>query len=145
MRSRLLTFTSIAALMLAGANAYAAAVILVYKSPYCGCCSKWVQHLQENGFTVKAVDVKDVSEYRRSFDVPEALGSCHTARIEGYAIEGHVPAKEIKRLLAERPKAKGLAVPSMPPGSPSMEGSRSDQYAVLLFDASGKYSIYQKY
>lgn len=145
MHSRLYTLTALVALMVAGANAHATTVVEVYKSPYCGCCSKWVQHLQENGFAVKTVDVKDVGEYRKRLGVPGALGSCHTAQVEGYAIEGHVPAKDIKRLLAERPKAKGLAVPSMPPGSPGMEGSRSIPYAVLLFDASGGYSTYQNY
>lgn len=120
-------------------------VIEVYKSPYCDCCTAWIKHLKQHGFTVKAHDVGDASEYRAKFGVPYALGSCHTAQAGGYAIEGHVPAREIKRLLAERPKAKGLAVPSMPLGSPGMEGPRSDPYEVLLFQTDGKYSVYQKY
>ncbi len=120
-------------------------VIEVYKSPYCGCCTDWIKHLRQNGFTVKAHDVGDASEYRAKFGVPYELGSCHTAQAGGYAIEGHVPAREIKRLLVEKPKAKGLAVPSMPLGSPGMEGPRSDPYEVLLFQADGKYSVYQKY
>jgi hypothetical protein len=120
-------------------------VVEVYKSPSCGCCKNWIKHLQQNGFAVKAHDVGDPSEYRAKFGVPEQLGSCHTATVEGYAIEGHVPAREIKRLLAERPTAKGLAVPGMPGGSPGMEGPRDDPYAVLLFHADSKYAVYQKY
>jgi len=120
-------------------------VVEVYKSPTCGCCTDWIKHLQRNGFIVKAHDVRDTSAYRAKFGVSDELGSCHTAMAGGYAIEGHVPAREIKRLLAERPEAKGLAVPSMPLGSPGMEGPRSDPYEVLLFQADGKYAVYQKY
>ncbi len=121
------------------------AVIEVYKSATCGCCSDWIKHLQRNGFTVKAHDVGDTSAYRAKFGVPDRLGSCHTATVGGYAIEGHVPAREIKRLLAQKAMAKGLAVPGMPLGSPGMEGPRSDPYEVLLFQADGKYTVYQKY
>lgn len=120
-------------------------VVEVYKSPTCGCCKNWIKHLQQNGFTVKAHDVGDASEYRAKFGVPEQLGSCHTAVVGGYAIEGHVPAREIKRLLAEKPKAKGLAVPGMPRGSPGMDGPIKDPYEVLLFQADAKYKVYQKY
>ena len=120
-------------------------VVEVYKSPTCGCCTDWIKHLRQNGFSVKAHDVADASEYRAKFGVPDQLGSCHTAMVGGYAIEGHVPAREIKRLLAEKPKAKGLAVPGMPRGSPGMEGPVSDPYEVLLFQASGNYAVYQKY
>lgn len=120
-------------------------VVEVYKSPSCGCCTDWIKHLRQNGFSVKAHDVADASEYRAKFGVPDQLGSCHTAVVGGYAIEGHVPAREIKRLLAEKPKAKGLAVPGMPRGSPGMEGPVSDPYEVLLFQASGAYAGYQKY
>ncbi len=121
------------------------AVVEVYKSPTCGCCTDWVKHLQQNGFTVKVHEVTDTSAYRAKFGVPEQFGSCHTAMVGGYAIEGHVPAREIKRLLEEKPKAKGLAVPGMPLGSPGMEGPRSDPYKVLLFQADGKSAVYQKY
>jgi len=121
------------------------AVIEAYKSPYCDCCTEWIRHLKRTGFAVKAHDVGDASAYRAKFGVPYELGSCHTARLGGYAIEGHVPAREIKRLLTERPKGKGLAVPSMPLGSPGMEGPRSDPYEVLLFQADGKYAVFQKY
>ena len=123
----------------------AAPVIEVYKSANCGCCTGWVKHLESNGFTVKAHDVANPSDYREQFGMPKELGSCHTAMVNGYAIEGHVPASEIKRLLKERPKAKGLAVPSMPMGSPGMEGNRSDPYDVLLVQADGRTTTYHHY
>ena len=120
-------------------------VIEVYKSEYCGCCGKWVEHLQENGFTVKATNVEDPSDYREKFGIPNALGSCHSAKVGGYALEGHVPASEIKRLLAEKPKAKGLAVPAMPIGSPGMEGAKPQPYDVLLVKTDGSHSTYKHY
>jgi hypothetical protein len=120
-------------------------VIDVYKSATCGCCTQWVEHLQTNGFKVNARNVPNTAAYRTQFGVPTALGSCHTATIAGYALEGHVPASEIKRLLAEKPRAKGLAVPEMPMGSPGMEGPRTDAYDVLLFKADGSHTVYQRY
>lgn len=120
-------------------------VIEVYKSATCGCCTAWVEHLKANGFTTKVKNVDDTSDYRAKFGMPQALGSCHTAMVQGYVIEGHVPAADIKRLLAEKPKAVGLAVPSMPLGSPGMEGPRKDPYDVLLVQANGNYSSYQHY
>lgn len=119
--------------------------IEVYKTPTCGCCHLWVEHLRDNGFSVNAHDVDDTAGYRKKFGVPEALGSCHTGVVGGYALEGHVPAREIKRLLAERPKVKGLAVPAMVQGSPGMEGPRSDPYDVLAFRANGQTTVYQHY
>jgi len=120
-------------------------IVDVYKSATCGCCGKWIDHMRANGFMVRAHDVPEPAAYRAKYGVPEALGSCHTAVVAGYALEGHVPAREVKRLLAERPKARGLAVPSMPLGSPGMEGPRSDPYAVLLIEASGRYREYARY
>lgn len=120
-------------------------VIEVYKSAYCGCCSGWVEHLKSNGLDVRVIDVDSPSDYREKFGMPKKYGSCHTAKVQGYAIEGHVPAAEIKRLLAEKPKAVGLAVPGMPMGSPGMEGSRKDPYDVLLVQANGRTSTYQHY
>lgn len=117
----------------------------VYKSAGCGCCEGWIEHLQSNGFTVKAQDVGDTGAYRRKFGIPDALGSCHTALVQAYALEGHVPAADIKRLLAEKPKARGLAVPSMPMGSPGMEGPRNDPYDVFLISADGGTSVYRHY
>ncbi|MGV3742789.1 MAG: DUF411 domain-containing protein [Burkholderiaceae bacterium] len=120
-------------------------VVEVYKSEYCGCCHEWVKHLEENGFTVKATNVENPSDYREKFGIPKELGSCHSAKVGGYALEGHVPASEIKRLLAEKPKAKGLAVPAMPMGSPGMEGPRKDPYDVLLIQNDGRYKTYRHY
>jgi hypothetical protein len=120
-------------------------VVEVYKSEYCGCCHEWVKHLEENGFTVKATDVENPSDYREKFGIPKELGSCHSAKVGGYALEGHVPASEIKRLLAEKPKARGLAVPAMPMGSPGMEGPRKDAYDVLLIQNDGRHSTYRHY
>ncbi|HEV7855678.1 MAG TPA: DUF411 domain-containing protein [Herminiimonas sp.] len=120
-------------------------VIEVYKSATCGCCTQWVEHLQKNGFKVNARNVPNTAAYRAQFGVPSSLGSCHTASIGGYAIEGHVPAADIKRLLAERPKAAGLAVPEMPMGSPGMEGAYADAFDVLLFQADGSRTVYRHY
>jgi hypothetical protein len=119
--------------------------ITVYKLSTCDCCGMWVQHLRANGFQVTVHEVPDMAEYKKKFGVPEELQSCHTAIVDGYTIEGHVPVAEIKRLLAERPQAKGLAVPGMPLGAPGMEASVKDPYNVLLFQADGKTSVYKEY
>ena len=129
-------------------NARAASpAIDVYKTATCGCCIEWVEHLQANGFKVNVNNVPDTGPYREKYGIPQALGSCHTATVQGYTLEGHVPAREIKRLLKERPKAAGLAVPGMPIGSPGMEveGRTADSYDVLLVNASGKHAVYQRY
>lgn len=125
--------------------AAAAPFVEVYKSASCGCCQDWIEHLEANGFKVKTHNVASPSDYRRKFGIPEQLGSCHTGVVAGYALEGHVPASDIKRLLAEKPKARGLAVAGMPHGSPGMEGRRNDPYDVLLVQANGKYSVYKHY
>ncbi len=122
-----------------------ASEITVYKSPTCGCCKKWVKHLRDNGFKVKAVDVKNVVPYKIKHGVTQPLASCHTALVDGYTIEGHVPAADIKRLLKEKPKIKGLAVPGMPMGTPGMEGRRKDAYDVVTFDAKGKTGVFSHY
>ncbi|MBI1892480.1 MAG: DUF411 domain-containing protein [Burkholderiales bacterium] len=146
MHRQILKRMIIAACLAMAASAHAATpVIDVYKTASCGCCSKWVEHLQANGFTVKTHKVSGPADYRQKFGMPDALGSCHTAHVAGYTIEGHVPATDIKRLLAEKPKAIGLAVPAMPLGSPGMEGPRSDPYDVLLVQGNKKYSVYRHY
>lgn len=127
------------------AYAVAVPVLMVYKSANCGCCTEWIRHLQRNGFTVKAQDVGNPSAYRKKIGIPDTLGSCHTALVQDYAIEGHVPASEIRRLLAERPEAIGLGVPAMPLGSPGMDDPRNDPYDVLFVQASGSYSTYRHY
>lgn len=124
------------ALALAAFTVSAGETVEVYKSPTCGCCSKWIDHLRDHGFTVNAHDVGN-KEARARAGISPSLGSCHTAMVNGYAIEGHVPARDIKRLLRERPQAVGLAVPEMPHGSPGMEGARSDPYDVLLIKEKG--------
>lgn len=116
--------------------------VLVYKSPSCGCCSKWIDHLEDKGFRVKTKNVSDLGQIRAYHGVEQRLASCHTAIVEGYVVEGHVPAKDIKRLLTERPKVKGLAVPGMPMGSPGMEGPRSVAYDTLTFDSRGRTSVF---
>lgn len=121
-------------------------VVDVYKSPTCGCCNKWIAHLAANGFKVRAHDTDDVVAHKYRLGVPAGHGSCHTAEVGGYLVEGHVPAREIKRLLKERPKARGLVVPAMPIGSPGMEqGDHKDIYDVLLVDARGGTSVYARY
>jgi hypothetical protein len=127
------------------ARAASKPLVEVYKSEGCGCCEGWIAHLEAHGFAVNAQNVPDTGVYRRRFGMPDALGSCHSARVQGYAIEGHVPASEIRRLLAERPKALGLAVPAMPPGSPGMEGPNSQPYDVLLVSANGATGVYRHY
>jgi len=111
--------------------------IQVYKSATCGCCIRWISHLQEHGFTVTATDVGDMSTVKVENDVPPRLYSCHTALVDGYVIEGHVPAPDIMLLLAERSEVSGLAVPGMPIGSPGMEGPNPEAYEVFSFDDSG--------
>lgn len=119
--------------------------ITVYKSPTCGCCGKWVRHLQDNGFEVETIDQHDLGGVKSEAGIPRLLASCHTAIIGGYVIEGHVPATDIKRLLKERPDVTGLIVPGMPMGSPGMEGSRQDPYEVLTFTPSGETTVFSRY
>lgn len=128
-----------------GAAVQAADTIEVWKDPGCGCCTKWVDHLKAAGFGVRTHEVSDMNAARAKNRVPQALGACHTARVGGYAIEGHVPAADIKRLLRERPEAAGLAVPGMPAGSPGMEADRTQPYDVLLFSADGRTRVYRHY
>ena len=124
----------------------ASPVIDVYKSPTCGCCNKWIDHLKANGFTVRAHDTDDVVSHKYRLGVPPGPGSCHTAEVNGYLVEGHVPAKEIRRLLKEKPRARGLVVPAMPIGSPGMEqGNRKDAYDVLLVKRDGGTQTYARY
>ena len=122
-----------------------AAEITVYKSASCDCCSKWARYLEQKGFLVKTHDVADVSAYKDSYGVPAPLHACHTAVVEGYVIEGHVPAEDIERLLKERPAITGLAVPGMPAGTPGMEGSTPAAFEVLSFDGNGEKSVYARH
>ncbi len=125
------------------ANPAADRAITIYKDPNCGCCAEWVKHLSKAGFVTTVRDMTDMVTVKRSFGVPVALESCHTARIGRYTIEGHVPADLIVRLIAEQSPARGLAAPGMPVGSPGMEmGGQKDKYDVLAFDATGKTRVY---
>lgn len=120
------------------------AEIVVYKSPTCGCCSKWVDHMKANGFRVTAHDTSDMQAVKTKLGVPDAMASCHTSVVNGYVIEGHVPAADIQRLLRDKPKVAGLAVPGMVTGSPGMEGNRSDPYNVMAF-GDGKTSVFARH
>ena len=123
----------------------------VWKSPTCGCCKDWVKHLQDNGFEVKTYDVSETAKaaLREKLGMAAKFGSCHTALVSGYVVEGHVPAQDIRKLLKDRPRAIGLSVPGMPVGSPGMDGpeygGRKDAYAVLLVQRNGSSSVYQQY
>ena len=120
--------------------------VQVFKSPSCGCCSAWVEHMRAAGFSVKVTEVGDTTAARKRLGLPERYGSCHTASVGGYVLEGHVPAAEVKRLLASKPKAIGLAVPSMPPSAPGMDvPGRKDPYQVLLIDTTGQATVFAHY
>jgi hypothetical protein len=119
----------------------------VYKSPTCGCCGTWIEHLRAAGFTVEVEDVDDLVAVKTRLGVPAEMGSCHTAVIGDYLVEGHVPAEDIQRLLAEAPDAAGLAVPGMPVGSPGMEvpGQTPQPYEVIAFGRDGSRSVYARH
>ena len=113
--------------------------VTVSKDPTCGCCNGWVEHLRDAGFRVNVMDTPQINLVKKHYGVPDDLASCHTAEVAGYVVEGHVPVAEVKRLLAERPQAKGLAVAGMPMGSPGMEmNGMADPYEVILFGPSGR-------
>ena len=120
--------------------------VTVTKDPSCGCCASWIDHLRASGFTANVVEMVEVNRVKVRLGVPRELASCHTAEVGGYVLEGHVPADAIKRLLSEKPSAKGLAVPGMPVGSPGMEveGSAPETYDVVLF-GNGKPKIFARY
>ena len=151
---RLLVAAALAVLSMAGiavvkAQNPAAPVVEVYKSPTCGCCSKWVDHMAEAGFKVRVTDLADhqLEELKKKSGVPPDVQSCHTAVVGGYVIEGHVPAADVKRLLAKAPALAGIAVPGMPVGSPGMEvpGARPHPYRVMAFDKQGATSVFATY
>ena len=120
--------------------------VQVFKSPSCGCCGSWVEHMRAAGFTVRVTEVNDTTAARKRLGLPDRYASCHTATVGGYVLEGHVPAAEVKRLLASKPKAIGLAVPGMPPSAPGMDvPGRKDPYEVLLVNASGQSSVFANY
>ena len=120
--------------------------IVVYRSPTCGCCSKWLAHLKTHGFNVQDNVIEDVQKIKDKYGVNRALASCHTAIINGYIVEGHVPANDIKTMLRDKPDIKGLAVPGMVTGTPGMEmGGRRTPFRVVAFDKDGQVSVYKAY
>jgi hypothetical protein len=121
-------------------------VMTVYKSSSCGCCKKWISHIEKNGFTVKTINTNDINGIKNQKNINPKLRSCHTAIINDYIVEGHVPAQEIKKLLAEKRPVAGIAVPNMPIGSPGMEmGAHKSHYAVYEFDEQGRTRLIAKY
>lgn len=130
------------------ATAHAGPLVQVWKDPNCGCCKDWVAYLEKNGFTSQVFDTGNTA-VRARLGLPQKYGSCHTALVGGYVIEGHVPAREIQRLLEEKPQALGLSVPRMPVGSPGMDGpeygGRKDPYDVLLVAKDGSATVFQSY
>lgn len=122
-------------------------LVQVYKTPTCGCCANWVKHLQSHGFATRVIDLENLGEIKAKNQVPRQAQSCHTATVDGYALEGHVPAADVKRLLKERPAVLGLAVPGMPIGSPGMEvpGVKAQTYNVMAFDNKGQLTVYSSY
>ena len=122
-------------------------VVEVFKSPTCGCCSKWVEYMRKSGFDVRATNVSDLTAVKRKYGVPENFLSCHTATVGGYTIEGHVPAADVRRLLKERPAVVGITVPDMPAGSPGMEveGMKAQPFNVISFDKAGKTQVFARH
>lgn len=116
--------------------------VLVYKTPTCGCCNGWIEHLEAEGFTVDARDVRDIMSIKVDAGVPTSMSSCHTALVDGYVVEGHVPAEHMKRLISEDPEIAGIAVPGMPVGSPGMEGPNAQPYQILSFTRDGQAAVY---
>lgn len=148
MKTKNLVFLTLALVLLpikaaAPATRVAASpLVTVYKDPDCGCCKAWVEYLRKHGFRVDAKDTRDLDQINANLGVPGSLVSCHTAMVGGYIIEGHVPAGDIQRLLKQKPKIAGLAVPGMPAGSPGMDGSPSVHYQVIAFERSGKTHVF---
>lgn len=127
-------------------RAQARPIIDVVKTPSCGCCNGWIAHMRAAGFQVRVRDVPDTTPYARRLGVPDDLRSCHTASVGGYAVEGHVPAADVRRLLSARPQAAGIAVPGMPMGSPGMEhGSHRQPYQTILFTRAGRRSVFARH
>jgi len=149
--TRKLTFAAVASIAAGVGAAHVvvaaqnpAPLMIVYKSPSCGCCTAWVNHVRQAGFRVVVHDTVDVQPVKARLGVPATLTSCHTARVGRYLIEGHVPADVIQRLLREKPAVAGLAVPGMPIGSPGMEGGRPEPFDVVSFEKQGKTAIYAR-
>ena len=141
----LLAMCSVVVFVVLNSQTVVAEEITVYKSPTCGCCNKWVDHLKDSGFEVKAYNRNDMPQVKQQLGIAPQYQSCHTALVNGYVIEGHVPASDIKKLLGEKADIHGLSVPGMPMGSPGMEGPRKDAYDVIAIDKHGQPATYSRY
>lgn len=141
----LISFASVACTQ--SADPHDSQIVTVYKSESCGCCIAWVEHLRRNGYRVETHDLDNLGPIKERVGIPFGKGSCHTAEVGGYFVEGHVPATDIRRLLAERPDAKGLTLPGMPIGSPGMElpGRAAEPYDVLLVARDGSISVFSRH
>lgn len=128
----------------AAAQRPGAPTVHVYKTPTCGCCGKWVAHLEANGFTTTVTEMDDLADVKAKHNVPQEAQSCHTGVVDGYVIEGHVPAADVHRLLKERPAVLGIAVPGMPIGSPGMEvpGQKAQPFRTMSFDKQGELKVF---
>lgn len=148
MKNKAILFSAIVALIVvggvfAGMQAQSGPQkLVVYKTPTCGCCAKWVDHMEAAGFEVEVHDQNDLSAIKANNGVRREFSSCHTAFVDGYVVEGHVPAVYVQKLLKDRPEVAGLTVPGMPMGSPGMEGSYSEPYDVLTFDRAGQTTVF---
>ncbi|HYF23754.1 MAG TPA: DUF411 domain-containing protein [Caulobacteraceae bacterium] len=146
-RRAFLTLAAAAVALPATACAAPPRELVVHRTPWCGCCGGWVKHMRAAGFTVREVEVEDTAAIRARHGVADELSSCHTGVVGGYAVEGHVPAADVVRLLAERPKARGLTVPGMPIGSPGMEvpGAKREAYETLLIGPDGSTRVFARH
>jgi hypothetical protein len=146
MPSRILFAAALAAGFAFGPAATAGEAVTMYKDPNCGCCGKWAAHMRAQGFVVNEIATRAMADVKREAGVPQALGSCHTARIGGYIVEGHVPAADVKRMLADKPDIAGIAAPGMPQGSPGMEGPYpAERYEVVSFDRDGRSAVFARH
>lgn len=146
-RRQLLTAMTMLAATGARPSAQKGPAVQVYKDPTCGCCSQWVEHLRKAGFSTAVTDAEDMTAIKTKLGVPQKARSCHTASVDGYVIEGHVPVADVQRLLKERPKIVGIGVPGMPIGSPGMEVAsvKPQPYDVLAFDKAGQTTVFASY
>lgn len=143
--TRLRTWMVFGSFAIAATAVHGMEPVSVFKSPTCGCCGYWVEYLKQNGFEVKVHDVEDVSAARKQLGMPQKYAACHTAKVGGYVVEGHVPAADIKRLLVDKPQAIGIAVPSMPPGSPGMPSAKPVAYDTLLVQRDSDYKVFSSH
>ena len=145
-RHSLLAVAALAAGIAFGPAAAAGEEVTMYKDPNCGCCGKWAEHMRASGFAVKEVATGAMAGVKREAGVPQALGSCHTAKVGGYIVQGHVPAADVRRMLSERPAIVGLSAPGMPLGSPGMEGPYpAERYEVIAFDGEGGQTVFARH